>query len=253
MGILEQMTVRHKKAIEELGALGWRLEGEYKNLDTELSLLCPNNHRVNISLKVWRKKKRCPICAEKEQVLEAEIFPKKEGEKRILALDQATQKTGWSIFSIHGELIKCGLYVAPPGSEFERVGAIRKWLLCMIESWDPDYIFIEDIQLQRKMSSSPGSFDGITTFKILARLQGVLCNVVHDSGAELSLVLSSVWRKTCGIGGKNREIKKANAQKKIKEWYGINVDDDVAEAVCIGHHAVKNVGVPKNSAKWIIN
>lgn len=235
---------------KELAECGWDILSEYKNLDTEVRLLCPKKHEVFTTFKKWRKKKECPICAEaSEKYIEVKIVPKGSGKKRILALDQATKNTGWSVYD-DTTLIKCGLYEASGSGEIERISDIKKWLLCIIDSWNPDYIFIEDIQLQNKIAGSSDSFNGVTTFKVLAHLQGVLSNVIYEKGIKMYPVISSVWRKECSIKGKTRTDKKRGAQLRVKDLYQIDVPNDVAEAVCIGYYGAKVIEKETSMIKW---
>lgn len=226
---------------KEFSDIGWELLSEYKNLDTELKLLCPKKHSTTSSLKKWRKKKNCPICDELiRQYEETEIVSKREGKKRVLALDQATKKTGWSVYD-GKDLVKCGSFESTGRDEIERISSVKKWVISMLDKWKPDYVFIEDIQLQKKIADSPGSFDGITTFKVLAHLQGVISNTVFERDIPLYIVLSTVWRKTCGIEGRTKTDQKRGAQLRVKELHKIEVNNDTAEAVCIGFHGAKTV------------
>ena len=42
---------------------GWKLiSTEYKNLDTELEMLCPKGHKQINTYKQWRKHPICEVC-----------------------------------------------------------------------------------------------------------------------------------------------------------------------------------------------
>ena len=47
-----------------------------------------------------KKKKNCPVCSQNEfkEQEDKGYYKKGQGEKRVLALDQATYTSGWSIF-----------------------------------------------------------------------------------------------------------------------------------------------------------
>ena len=48
----------------ELEKNKWRLiSQEYKNLDTDLEMMCPKGHKIFIPLKKWRKHNECPMCS----------------------------------------------------------------------------------------------------------------------------------------------------------------------------------------------
>ena len=86
---------------EELAQYNWKcVSAEYKNLDTELQFNCEEGHLVCAPWKKIRKLQECPVCKRNKykgaNILEIE--PKKKGQKRVLALDQATHISGWSIY-----------------------------------------------------------------------------------------------------------------------------------------------------------
>lgn len=47
-------------------------------------------------------------------------------------------------------------------------------------------------------------------------------------------VLNKVWQAKFMIGGKDRISQKRNVVKKVKELFGIDVSDDIADAILIG-------------------
>ena len=49
--------------------------------------------------------------------------------------------------------------------------------------------------------------------------------------------LSGTWRKGLGIVGRQRTEQKKNAQRWVKEHYGLKVNEDNADAICIGAYA----------------
>ena len=68
---------------EELEKDKWEVVSEdYKNLDTEMTFLCPEGHRVYTSWRRLRNRRECPVCKQncfKEQ--EVKILSKKPNEK----------------------------------------------------------------------------------------------------------------------------------------------------------------------------
>lgn len=230
-----------EKIQTELDEYKWSLiSNSYQNLDTELTLECPEGHRVYTSLKKWRRNHKCPVCA----VNPYASIPNKEISLtkafRILALDQATETTGWAVFD-NKQLIKYGtISFSSANSAIARMTALKQWLNSMVVNFKPDLIVLEDIQLQQKGDgggTDEGNIIGVTTFKVLAQLQGVLLNFCFENKIEYELAHVSVWRKHCEIKGRYRADKKKNAQLKIKEWYDVTVPVDAAEAICIGKYA----------------
>lgn len=220
---------------KEASMLNWTLlSDEYTNLDTELKYRCPNNHEVTLSYRIWRSDKSCPVCvASQYKPVENKIAPKAGVKKRVLALDDATYDTGWAIFD-DGNLIKYGLFSTKQATEVERIHTIKDWLVNMIAIWKPDFVVIEDIQLQER--STGGDTPNLTTYKVLAHLQGVLQNTLYENKVPFEAVYASVWRKSCDIKGRYRADQKRNAQIQVKKWYNIDVTNDEADAICIGRY-----------------
>lgn len=218
---------------EELKETGWQiLSEEYKNLDSELVFVCPEGHRVYNSWKRIRSRRECPVCKQnhfKEQ--ESKIIHKKSGEKRVLALDQATYVSGWSIFS-DGKLLRYGTFETKLEDEIARDTTLKNWLINMIENWKPDIVAIEGIQYQQN--------EGVTTFEKLARLQGILMNCVYELGIPYQVCHTQVWRAHCGVKGKTRADKKKSMQLIVKQEFDISVSNDCADAIGIGKFVAEN-------------
>jgi len=68
---------------------------------------------------------------------------------RILALDAATGTTGYSIYD-NRELVSFGTYTADASlTTEERINNVKLWLKAALEEWEPDFVGIENIQLQK--------------------------------------------------------------------------------------------------------
>lgn len=157
--------------------------------------------------------------------------------KVILALDQATSKTGWALFK-DKKLQDYGVF-STEGYEEEKIENVRKWFEKKIAeiTLDADVdlkIVLEDIQVQR---------NDVKTYKVLAHLQGVLLNSFFRNKEKIkdgiSIYYSSEWKSSCGIKGKDRTTQKNNAQKFILETYGIKPPQDACDAICLGINELK--------------
>lgn len=217
----------------ELIPEGWQvISEEYKNLDTEMIFQCPEGHRVYNSWKKIRSHKDCPVCKQnkfKEQ--ETTVITKKKSEKRVLAIDQATRVSGWSIFS-DGQLLRYGTFETQLEDEIERDNTVKNWMLSMINNWNPDFVALEGIQYEERF--------GISTFATLARLQGILMSCLAELKIPYEICHTQVWRSYCGVKGKSRSDKKRSMQLITKQWFDITVSNDCADAIGIGYYAYNN-------------
>ena len=213
---------------EELAADGWQvLSTDYQNLDSQMEFMCAEGHKVYAPWKKIRAKRECPVCKQNQFKQTNAIKPKAKGVDRILALDQASYTSGYSIFD--GEtLVSYGTFVATETEEGKRCHEVRVWLLSMIENWHCDAIGIEGIQYQEKM--------GVTTFQTLARLQGILIDLCIELGIPYIICPTNTWRAHVGVKGRTRTDKKRSMQLIVKDRYDISVSDDIADAIGIGKY-----------------
>ena len=70
---------------------GWELISDtYKNLDTELEMICPKGHKQKQTYKQWRKYLQCDECmaGDPYKIKKNKVPIKKSNTTRILALEQ---------------------------------------------------------------------------------------------------------------------------------------------------------------------
>lgn len=238
---------------EEANKINWKvISTKYINLKTEMEFRCPLNHVVITTYEKWRRQPICPICqktANDNPIISA-IYSKGKNDYRVLALDQSSYITGWSIYE-NNKLIKYGTYAVNYESEANRINCVKEWLINMINAWQIDYVWLEDIQLQdHKNGEEYSEKIGVTTYKVLAHLQGVLINALYANGIPYNIVHTATWRKFCNIKGKARPDKKKNAQLQVLDWYGLNVDIDAAEAICIGRYGTNYSAKSMELLNW---
>lgn len=235
-----------KEAIEPQN---WQLlSTEYQNLDEELIFLCDEGHKVMSSWRKMRTKLICPICADNEYKKQnTKVVPKKKESHRILALDQATKVSGFAIFD-DDKLIRYGKYSSNSKDDrIVRINEITNWAQQLVLSWEPDEVIIEDIQLQQDGSDYHMN---VQVFKTLAQLQGAIINMCYQQKVPISIVLSSVWRSALEVTGRTRADKKKSAQLKIKAIYDVSVTNDEADAICLGHYAIRQNFHKVNMLQW---
>ena len=223
---------------EELNKDGWSLVSDsYKNLDEVLTFKCNEGHMVYAPWKKIRTRRDCPIC--KENVYahsDHKVVPKKSNTTRILALDQATKQTGWSIYD-DKQLVKFGMFQTSLDNELERNNAVKIWLINMIYLWQPDFIGIEGIQFQETSGGRDEKRQmGVTVFQTLARLQGVLMDTCFENKIPVEICPTITWRAHCGVKGRTRSDKKKSMQLLAKEWFDVTLTDDEADSIGIGKY-----------------
>lgn len=232
--------IKYEDIKNEVSYHGWNLiSKEYINLSTEMEFSCPEGHIVYTSWKKLRDNFNCPSCADMERNSSTiEIKPKSKNVTRVIALDQATNTTGWCIFD-NNTLVTFGKIDFTQTDTIERISKIRQWLLNMIEAWNPDRIALEDIQLQNFAGKGGHTQAAVTTYKVLAQLQGVLATTCFEKNITYSIVHTATWRSHCKISAKSRADQKRAAQLYVKNKYDKTATQDEADAICIGTYMVE--------------
>lgn len=113
----------------------------------------------------------------------------------------------------------------------ERISKIKQYLIKLIKKYKPEIISIENIQFQNNYDS----------YRKLAELKGVLENLLFEKKYLFFTIPPSVWKSTCGIKGRKREEQKKNAQLFVKKKFDIDVDEDIADAICQGWHVATKI------------
>lgn len=220
---------------------GWKvLSDKYVNLSEEMEFECPKGHKVLAPYKKIRDKFRCPIC-DADPIKKLDINPiKKTNARRVLALDQATKISGWSLWD-NDDLVKYGVFKTKSVDTVDRLIEVRQWLYNLLINYKPDIVLLEDIQLQNTVNGKKtDGVVGVTTYKALAELLGVLQVTLREQGINFKVVPSSVWRSDVGVKGWSRVDRKRSAQTLVRDWIQTNVTEDEADAICIGRYGAKN-------------
>ena len=238
--------ITYEQVKQDIESKNWIVVSEtYKNLQTDLELKCPKGHQVFMTYAKWREQKEipeCPICAKQPFVKKNESPTKKKG-YRILALDQATNTSGWSLFE-DGKLINYGFWTSNGNSSTQKISQVKAWMASLIDKFKVDEVIFEDIQLEKYISYGQ-SGDCVLTFKKLAHLQGVLKNYCYENGIQYEVIPVATWRNFSGIKGKTRTDRKKSAQLKVLDLYEIKVTEDIADAILIGRCAAARTKQPE--------
>lgn len=70
---MKNLSLQEKREskIRQLESYGWKIKGEYKNLETPITVICCNGHEITLTLKTWNrlseeKKSVCYACENKK-------------------------------------------------------------------------------------------------------------------------------------------------------------------------------------------
>ena len=157
----------------------------------------------------------------------------------ILALDQATQISGFSVW-IDGALNCYGKHEWDDADIHKRIHKICIWVEGLIDQYAPDKLVIENIQYQ----------NNIATFQKLAQLQGAIIEIAQQLNLTCEILAPTEWRAICNFlkgNEKNRQAQKKIAQEWVLKTFGKKCTQDEADAICIGFAADKAAG---NELNW---
>lgn len=149
--------------------------------------------------------------------------------RKLLALDQASHTSGYSIF-YDDKLEAYGKFTFDDEDIGERLYKIREKVIELIDKYDINEVAFEDIQLQNNVGNN------VKTFKILAEVFGIIYELVTEKKIPHTAVLAGTWKSSLGIKGKNRQEQKRNAKEYVIQTYGVKPTQDEADAICIGSH-----------------
>ena len=114
------------------------------------------------------------------------------------------------------------------------------------DKYKPDNVIVEEVLPEDVRNNQK-------TFKALMYLQAFVAYEFDKRGKKLEFFVSSEWRKKCGIktgrGIKRESLKKADIDF-VKEHYNVGVNDDIADAICIGY-AYTNKPIPVTNEEII--
>ena len=151
----------------------------------------------------------------------------------ILSLDLSTKSSGWAYFK-DGELKDHGCITSSSTDLIKRIYKMTEGIAEILNKYSIDKIIVEEVRPEG------GYGVGNTkTHRALMWLQAATAFLIHDkySNIEIEYIYPSSWRATLGIkngrGIKRTTLKEQDIQF-VKDKYNIVVNDDEADAICIG-------------------
>lgn len=154
---------------------------------------------------------------------------------KVVALDQSTRITGYSVFE-DGQYVKSGVIDLHKIKETDERSKQMAVEICkLIEDAKPDCVIIEEVQQQSNTS---------TVIK-LARIQGVAIGFCAAHNIDLHILTPSRWRSALsyrqGPKVRREELKKQSLDF-VKNNFKLELIEDEAEAVCINEAAHRIYG-----------
>lgn len=151
---------------------------------------------------------------------------------KILSFDQSTKLSAYSWW-IDGKYIESNyIDLHKMKDTSERVRAMGVELCKVIKKYNPDKVVLEEVAQQ----------SNALTLKLLARIQGIIIGFCAAHNIETYIIEPSKWRATLhfhqGSGVKRKELKEQAIQH-VKDVYGLELLEDICEAICIGIAAHK--------------
>ena len=146
---------------------------------------------------------------------------------RIIGIDASSNLTGVTLFDD-------GQYVEHKLIDLHKVKDVYKRIPMMadeigkyIDSIEPvDIIIMEKSMLKTN----------IDTVQKLSNIAGAIMTYAYQNGIEFRHPLPSEWRKIIGLQQSSkikREVLKLEAIKAVKQEYGLDVTDDIAESILL--------------------
>ena len=153
-----------------------------------------------------------------------------------LALDLSTKSSGQAIFDDQ-KLIKYSCITSASTNLYTRIDKMVEGISAILITEKIDKVIIEEVLPEDVRNNQ-------TVFKALMYLQGFICHTLNKFKLTPTFVVASHQRKMCGIktgAGVRRESLKAKDIAFVKSQFGIIVNDDIADAICIGFSAVGGI------------
>ena len=163
-----------------------------------------------------------------------------------IAIDASTKSTGVAIFK-DKELVEKYNFVNNAQGVLKRIKFMTDKIEEVYKQYKSEQCQIVMEQVIPDNLNDAKWTRNQNTFKALFYLQAAIVLMFDHYNLEVELVGASTWRKWCGIkqGGANRETLKFRDIEFVKKNYNLDVNDDVADAICIGHGKIYHEPEPQ--------
>lgn len=154
---------------------------------------------------------------------------------KILALDQAQNMTGYAVFE-DSDLHKWGVIDYHREDVELRLPLMTNHILLLMNKYQPDVVVFEGVSLR----------DSVQRLIHLAWVQGCIIEMCLERKIPYEIYQPTLWRKILEFTQRNdmsRKALKEQAVDYVKTCYGIRVNDNAAEAICIALAYLTDSGI----------
>lgn len=150
----------------------------------------------------------------------------------LLSLDLSSRSSGWAVFQ-DGLLIDSGCVASSSLDLLKRINIMKDGIKEVVEKYKPTKVVAEEVRPENGVQN-------IKTHRALMWTQAAIALMLYDYNKklEMDLIYPSSWRAAIGIKT-GRGIKRTTLKEKdiqfVKENYNLDVNDDEADAICIGY------------------
>lgn len=151
---------------------------------------------------------------------------------KIMAIDASTKSTGVAVFDGYN-LKYHNCFTASSTDMIKRVQKIVGEIQKVLNEYEVEKIILEEVRPENGLQN-------IKTHRALMWMQAAIAFMLHDNFPKIQIeyIYPSEWRAACGIKtgrGVRRDSLKPADIKFVKDTYGLEVNDDIADAIGIGH------------------
>ena len=152
---------------------------------------------------------------------------------RIIAFDQSTVALGFAVMESHEQQVICsGVKRFPkldnrnPLALEQRITDIKSAVNNIITINNGEVFALEDVQYQQN----------VKVFKVLCELLGCISVDWQEKNYLYTIIPPVTWHSSCKIKGRKRADVKKNTMAFVKTRFGIDVEEDAADAIGIAYH-----------------
>lgn len=164
---------------------------------------------------------------------------------QFLSLDLSTKSSGVAVFEDTKLIYSCCI-TSSSTDLIKRIKVMQEGIKEILEKFPKiEKIIVEEVRPENGLAN-------IQTHRALMWVQGAIAITIYDFNKKIKIeyVYPNSWRASLGIRtgrGIKRESLKVADIKYVKENFGLEVNDDEADAICIGYAYITKAN---NEINW---